>query len=440
MFDCTICAVLFSNQEVTKTMKVGIPFMKCSINPSSQKSNTCDLQKAWREMNDERIGKDETINHSMTYKNIWMHGQSEDDVIQKVQNKIQEINTIRKQAGKRAMRKDCVSVVEFIEKPNIDFMKEQSYEDKIQFLKDSHLVMQQLIYEWNPHWQIIESVQHHDEFGGLSAHNHTLVMLTTQDSDGIPNMRAKAEFSRDFFDFINKNYSYRMQELGHEVENVKTWDMLSSSEKQQRKQNPIEHGLDSYTYKKKKQKELDETIQTMEDKKEELHEELNQVMEQVVQTSNMATYQEVVEENQTLKTDVQTMNHIITELKGEIKSLKQKLETWKERFNDISQKAGSRLMELFGYEVSQTVERKMPDVRILHEFQKFQKRNNRDPRRYCIKPEKEEDAFCIVYQRSFSHYEYIEGHFDTKEMAQKKLDSIIDGLYVKSVKERGDSR
>ena len=235
-------------------MKVGIPVMKCSLNPSNtvnkktgKKSQTCPVDLAWQEMNDERIGRDMDIDHDMTHLNVWMEGNSSDDVVQIVQNKIDEINRIKRENGKRALRKDAVSVVEIIEKPNIEYMSELNYEEKVKFLNDSHDTFKQLIHEWNPNWTILESVQHHDEFGGLSAHNHNLIMLTTEDDKGLPTMNAFKEVNLKFYSFMNKNYPKMMRERGYEVEDVRTYDMLTEEEKMERKLNPQQHGVDSYT-------------------------------------------------------------------------------------------------------------------------------------------------------------------------------------------------
>ena len=60
-------------------MKVGIPVLKCSLNPSQQinkrtgkKAKTCSVGAAWNEMNDNRYGRDPTIEKELTYRNVWM--------------------------------------------------------------------------------------------------------------------------------------------------------------------------------------------------------------------------------------------------------------------------------------------------------------------------------------------------------------------------------
>lgn len=268
-------------------MHVGIPVMKCSLHPSNQvnkktgkASKTCGVTSAWLEMNDERKGRDTTIDREMTHLNVWMEGSSSDDIPAMVQKKIEEINLERHEVGKRALRSDCVSVAEIVEKPPIDYMKDLSYEEKKKFLSDSHEVMKSLIHEWNSDWQVIAAVQHHDEFGGLSAHNHELVLLASHDKNGVPTMQAKNELNLKFFNFINTYYSQKMRERGYDVEDVKVYDRLSEEEKEERKLHPKEHGVDAYVYKEKKLKETSQEIEKLEVKHKEISEKVSDAEQQ----------------------------------------------------------------------------------------------------------------------------------------------------------------
>ena len=50
---------------------VGLPCLKLSLSPSNQKhhgkaARTCSVKDAWSEMNDDRRGRDKTIDHSLT--------------------------------------------------------------------------------------------------------------------------------------------------------------------------------------------------------------------------------------------------------------------------------------------------------------------------------------------------------------------------------------
>lgn len=305
-------------------MKVGIPVMKCSLNPSNtinkktgKKSQTCPVDLAWQEMNDERIGRDMDIDSDMTHLNVWMEGSSSDDVVQIVQAKIDEINRIKRENGKRALRKDAVSVIEVIEKPNIEYMSELSYEEKVKFLKDSHETFKQLISEWNPNWKILESVQHHDEFGGLSAHNHNLIMLTTEDDKGLPTMNAFKEVNLKFYSYVNKNYPKMMRKRGYEVEDVRTYDMLTEQEKMERKLNPQQHGVDSYTYKKRKKEEMERQLEQLKIKSEEMDANLKNTILEITKAPDLVSYKAIQDENQTLKKELSVKDKIIQKLNVE---------------------------------------------------------------------------------------------------------------------------
>lgn len=386
-------------------MHVGIPVMKCSLHPSNQvnkktgkASKTCAVTSAWLEMNDERKGRDPTIDREMTHLNVWMEGSSSDNIPDIVQSKVDEINSERREAGKRALRSDAVSVAEIVEKPPIDYMKDLSYEEKKKFLSDSHEVMKSLINEWNPDWQVIAAVQHHDEFGGLSAHNHELVLLSSHDKNGVPTMQAKSELNLKFFNFINTHYSEKMREYGYDVEDVKVYDRLSEEEKEERKLHPKEHGVDAYIYKEKKLKETSQEIEELETKHKEIsqkvsdaeqqhqaisekldaaHDDLRRIQKRTAETlvagkkaekkisavqqreknvenrekqiveitgsPTIDSYVSVKEENVRLKDELSLKDKIIAQLQEQNNKLRQTLHSWSEKIQHLGRRMASAL-------------------------------------------------------------------------------------------------
>lgn len=458
--------------------KVGIPVMKCSLNPSTQTNSrtgkaakTCGVGSAWREMNDERLGRDTTIDRSLTGNNVWMEGSTSDNVEDMVKSEITRINDDRRDHGIRALRKDAVSVIEIIEKPPIDYMQNLSYEEKKQFLSDSHDVMKGLLEEWNPNWKVMESVQHHDEFGGLSAHNHTLVMVSSVDENGVATMNAKSECNLKFFNFINNNYADRMQALGYEVENCKTYDRLSEEEKEERRLHPEEHGVDAYKYKQAKQEEmkqqlaelstsveekkaeLQETRQEIGDlrsEKEELKEKTQQAVEakehyvqkvlEVTQAPDIPTYTEVVAENRSLKEELSLKDRIIEGLRETNERLqetaqhwKEQANEWKERFSDITHKAGEKLMGFFGYDVSQEKDMSpLPSREVSEGFKSLQGDVKEiDPKSLRTLPDNENEGKFRVAMRTDDGYATLKGGFDSRfeaESWQKDIASGVKGL------------
>lgn len=411
-------------------MRVGIPMMKCSLNPSQQvnkqtgkRSKTCGVKSAWEEMNDERLGRDPTIDKEMTHLNIWMEGSSDMDVEEIIKQEIERINLERKAHGKRALRSDTVSCIAIVEKPNMEYMQNLSYEERKKFLYTSHEEMKKLIHEWNPHWKIISSVQHHDEFGGLSAHNHTLVIVSTINKDGLSNMKAKSEFNLKFFTFINKNYSVRMQSRGYEVEHVRTFDQLSDEEKIERKLHPEDHGVDAYIYKQKKQKELEQSIKDLEIKQTSLSDELEKTVIEITQAPDLKSYTTILNENESLKSELALKDRIIEKLKTEIESLKLKMESWKNTFTEISHKAGVKLMSLFGYDVHESVRNDYPQIDILEKFNSMQKgMREYDPSCFRVIPDKQnEGKFCIVYKNKSNQYETFENNILNRRIAENKI-------------------
>lgn len=412
--------------------KVGIPCMKCSINPSQtinknsgKKSKTCGVSSAWREMNDDRLGRDETIDKEMTHLNVWMEGSSDMDLVGQVEKEIDRINEERRSFGKRGLRADAVSVIAIVEKPNMDYMKNLSYEQRVEFLNKSHEVMKDLLHEWNPNWKMLASVQHHDEFGGLSAHNHSLVMVSTKDKEGISNMCAFKEYNLKFFNHINKNYPARMRNLGFEVEDVRTFDQLSEQEKLERKLHPEEHGVDAVLYKQRKHEELKQSIQNLEIKKANLNQELEKKIIEITEAPSLSTYKTVIEENENLKSELALKDRIIEKLKSEIEALKLSVQNWKQKFVDISRQAGSKLMQVFGFETKDENMNVLPQQKIVAEFNKMQGLIIvEDPSKYRIVPNQSDNTFKLVCKEN-GQYKTIEKGFKTRVDAQSRIKEMM---------------
>lgn len=415
-------------------MKVGIPVMKCSLNPSNtinkktgKKSQTCPVDLAWQEMNDERIGRDMDINPDMTYRNVWMEGNSGDDVVQIVQAKIDEINRIKRENGKRVLRKDAVSVIEVIEKPNIEYMSELSYEEKVKFLKDSHETFKQLIHEWNLNWTLLESVQHHDEFGGLSAHNHNLILLTTVDDKGLPTMNAFKEVNLKFYSYINKNYPKMMRERGYEIEDVRTYDMLTDEEKMERKLNPQQHGVDSYTYKKRKKEEMEQELEKLKIRSEQMSSQLENTILEITKAPDLVSYKDIQDENQTLKKELSTKDKIIQKLNVEKKELKQSLEKWKRQCMHIANKIGNKMLNAIGLDTNVIgIKKELPSkevIQVIDDTSHTIQYNANDLR--VIPDSQNKGKFCVILKKD-NGFDVVDNNFDNRQLAEYRIKEIID--------------
>ena len=250
-------------------MHVGLPCMKLSLSPSTQKHNgkkagTCSVKAAWDEMRDVRRGRDETIDRSMTDQNVWRCGSTDLDMEAEIQKYIDRVNSDKKAHDKRSLRCDAVTGIEMIEKPPMEFMEKMSREEQIRFLMDSADVIDRILREWNPDWVTVAQIFHFDEFGGKAPHSHRIVVPLSKDKDSILTFNAKAEFNLKFFNFVNSEYPKRMRELGYGVEDCRIYDLMTEEEKEQHRQNKPEYGLESFEYKRRKQKELDQKIKDRE--------------------------------------------------------------------------------------------------------------------------------------------------------------------------------
>lgn len=423
---------------------VGLPVMKCSLNPSVQihaksgkRSKTCSISKAWAEMNDQRLGIDPDIDRTRTHQNVWMDGDSSDKLEEQVRQKIEEINQQRREEGCRALRKDAVSVIQIIEKPPIDYMRTLSYEEKKQFLYDSHSATTELIKQWNPKWQILESVQHHDE---MSAHNHTMILLTTLDANSHPTFNAKQEVNRSFFRHINEHYPEKMREFGYAIDNCRMYDSLTEEEKMERRLHP-EGGMDSAEYKQKVEEEAKQKLQFAEIKEKDLQQleialkEEKEIFNTEKQefaamkgAADFKSYQETVNENHSLKEELSLKDQIIERLQSERDRLFDTAEKMRRQLSDISRQAGAKLMSLFGYKGDQSELNLYPSKTITSGIrQMFGDIERKDSRSYRVLPDPEnENKFRVAYREKSGRYETVQGGFGSRDSADQFRRNIAD--------------
>lgn len=410
------------------SFNVGIPFMKCSIHPSrtvnpqtGKKAKAHGLGATWREMNNQRIGRDKSIDRTLTKNNVWMVGSTDDDIEGIVQSEIDRINDIRHKAGVRALREDCVSVMSLVEKPSIKYMETLTYDQKKRFLEDSHKIMTELLHEWRPDWEILAAVQHHDEFGGISPHTHTLVLLRSHTDDGVETLRARNEITNTFFKFINKEYPKRMKELGYDVSECRMKEDLTEEEKAVLEKYPA--GRDALTYKHDKLKALEA----------ELKEKENEILE-ITAAPSLKEYAEVVSENKRLTEEISIKDKLIEELKR----FKKQAETIIIKFYEVVQKAGLKLMKCLGLdetELSQLFENgnksqeimDYPSGSVLKGFKSMSDSLSKEAScKYTVIPDDiTKDMFRIVYHDESGKCITVKRGFSNRDIAEKHCRNLV---------------
>ena len=248
---------------------VGLPCLKLSLSPSNQKhhgkaARTCSVKDAWSEMNDDRRGRDKTIDHSLTEDNVWLCGDTNMDMVGTIQAEIDKINEIRAGYGKRKMRIDSVSAIELIQKPPMELMETLNRNEQIKLLKASDEVVESILHDWQPEWKTLATVIHFDEFGGKAGHPHKIFMPISRDEDGCPVLNAKRDFNLKFFTFMNREYPSRMREKGYPVLDCQIYEDMSEEQRIEHEEKKKDYGLEGYEYKRKKAEEQEAKIESNE--------------------------------------------------------------------------------------------------------------------------------------------------------------------------------
>lgn len=132
----------------------------------------------------------------------------------------------------------------------------------------------------------------------------------------------------------------------------------------------------------------------------------------------------MIHENETLKNELALKDRIIEKLQSEVEALKTKLESWKKKFTDISQKAGTKLMRLFGYDVDEnTIHHDLPNSEILDGLNQLQgKLETYDISKFRIVPDDQNNGkYRIVYRDSNQNLKIYERNIPTRQMAENKI-------------------
>lgn len=156
---------------------VGLPFLKCSSNPSqtinaktNKKSKTAVTKKIVLEAF-ERFGNDPDINEDESNKNIYLTNiESTEEYLELIEKTKEEINKKLVSNNKKKLRKDTVDTIALVVKPSYDSMKQLTYDEQVNFLKDSKTVIEDIFRQYiNPNFKFDGAIIHFDE---INPHLH----------------------------------------------------------------------------------------------------------------------------------------------------------------------------------------------------------------------------------------------------------------------------
>ena len=262
-------------------ISVGLPFLKCSRNPSQtinakiqKKSKTALTQKISREAF-ERIGKDPDINKEESYKNMYLTDiTTTEEYLEAVEQQIEKVDKQLKEHNKKKTRKDTVDTIALVVKPATECMVHLTDEEQIQFLKDSKKVIENIFKEnINPNFEFSAAVMHFDE---ITPHLHCLGMpLVVDEKTGIEIFNAKKFLSLPHITALNRNYSIKMKELGWNVKDFELYEDMTPEEREEHKEKRKNYGRDSLRFKKEEKQKLEEQLNDLTALKSETIEKLS---------------------------------------------------------------------------------------------------------------------------------------------------------------------
>lgn len=144
---------------------------------------------------------------------------------------------------------------------------------------------------------------------------------------------------------------------------------------------------------------------------------------------SVASYEDLLQENQKLQTEVSMHAASIQKLQAERDQLREIAEHWKNRFSDIAHKLGSKLMSFAGYDVSQDKSvKEYPDKEIAAKISDMKEGlEERDPKQYRVLPDNNEKGkFRVAYRQKDGSLETIKDGFDSRDQADRYRRNIIN--------------
>jgi hypothetical protein len=130
-------------------------------------------------------------------------------------------------------------------------------------------------------------------------------------------------------------------------------------------------------------------------------------------------YKKLLAENKALKQELTIKESIIQKLKEDLEQYKAYVISLKEKLEEITRKAGARLMRIFGINVpDETPEYPSKDVN--EEIKRMQKGlDEKDSRLYRVIPDNEDGKYRVVYRNAAGLYETVAGGFSSRDLADK---------------------
>ncbi len=150
---------------------------------------------------------------------------------------------------------------------------------------------------------------------------------------------------------------------------------------------------------------------------------------EITEAPDIRSYETIIEENTSLKEELTLKDRIIERLQEEtekfrqtIEDLKESAQEWKDRFSDMAHKAGSRLMEYFGYDVKDDSSiKQFPSKEVSAGISELTDKVERlDRKSLRVVPDSEnEGMFKVVSRQDDGTYQNVQEGFADRDMAEQ---------------------
>lgn len=391
------------------------------------------MKEQFRQYEDESKYKN-YIDHERTKDNVYK-AMSEDGM--NWYRQIREAKESTEEVTGKAIRKDAVVLCSTVESvpSSWDIEACQNYfEDKADWFKDyleGKGVDKDSMLSVAIH---LDETTPHATYTWLPMKDERLQAKNILDKQFLRDLQKQ---SQDFtFDWIDR---YNELNPDHRIEKMDPYQIDSGRKHLQEAEYKEMRIAESVQQMQQRLEETKQQIGDLNQRSEELTEKTQEAVEakelyenkfiEITNAPDIESYDSIVKENVDLKEEISLKDRIIERLQEEterfrqtIEDLKETAQEWKEKFSDMAHKAGSRLMEYFGYDVSNDDSiRQFPSREVSAGINELTEKSQQlDPKSLRVIPDSEnEGIFRVVSRQDDGTYQTVQGGFVNRDLAEQ---------------------
>lgn len=172
---------------------------------------------------------------------------------------------------------------------------------------------------------------------------------------------------------------------------------------------------------------MEQQLEQLKIKSEEMNLELKNTILEITKAPDLPSYNDIQNENQTLKKELSVKDKIIQKLNVEKEDLKQSLEKWKRLCKHIANKIGNKMLNAIGLDTNVIgIKKELPSkevIQVIDDTSHTVKYNTNDLR--VIPDTQNKGKYCIILKKD-NGFDVVDNNFDNRQLAEYRIKEIVD--------------